>query len=155
MNVSLSSHSSERVSAMGYIWIIIRTSSGHKRLLFPVPHNCHAVFGPACVSAGGSAVFRRPALQLQPPRAGCSPAEAPLLRECPKEGPPEADPHDDRGSLRPQWTHCYRGGPNWGLGLCLSRHKCFVSVLQVLLFKPGKKIGCFFFFSLQFHRKLI
>lgn len=80
--------------------------------------------GPACVSAGGSAVLCGPALQLQPPRAGCSPAEAALLRERPKEGPPEADPHDDRRSLRPQWTHCERGELNWGIRAA-SQHCCF------------------------------
>lgn len=90
---------------------MIRTPRGHGRLL-PVP-GCLITAtlspGPACVSAGGSAVLRGPGLQLQPPRAGCSPAEAAVLRERPKEGPPEADPHDDRRSLWPQWTHCERG----------------------------------------------
>lgn len=80
-------------------------------LLFLVSHDCPPVFWPVCVSAaGGSAVLRRPALQLQPTHTGATPAEAPLLRERPKEGPPEADPHDDSRSLRPQWTHCDRGG---------------------------------------------
>lgn len=76
--------------------------------LFSVPHDCP----PPCVSAGRSAVLRRRALQLQLTHTGGPHAEAPLLRERPKEGPPEADPHDDRRPLRPQWTHCDWGGLN-------------------------------------------
>lgn len=91
---------------------IIHTSSAHTSLCF-----LSLISVPLCVSAGGSAVLHRPALQLQPPHSGLPHAEAPLLRERPKEGPPEADPHDDRRPLRPQWTHCDWGRHNKGLPL--------------------------------------
>lgn len=97
-------------SVMGLIWVIIYKSASHDSFCFLPLMTVPLCFGPVCVSAGKSAVLRRPALQLQPTHTGATPAEAPLLRERPKEGPPEADPHDDSRPLRPQWTHCDWGG---------------------------------------------